>query len=74
MKQLATMHFRNGLMFAVIFSCIRIKQANWPRLALELWGSQSSSADNGKLCLWVGETKFALDGRATPTISVCKIY
>ena len=36
-------------------------------------GPPASEADDGKLCLWVGETKFEWDARATPTISVCLI-
>ena len=33
----------------------------------------SSAADDGSLCVWVGETKFADDRTATPTISICMI-
>jgi hypothetical protein len=33
----------------------------------------SSAADDGCLCVWVGETKFEDDSTATPTISICMI-
>jgi hypothetical protein len=33
----------------------------------------SSAADDGSLCVWVGETKFKDDRTPTPTISICKI-
>ena len=33
----------------------------------------STAADDGSLCVWVGETKFEDDRTATPTISICMI-
>ena len=59
MKQLATMHFRNGLMFAVIFSCMRQDKASELAAAKVLLQTMANFVCGlGKPSLhWMGEQR-----------------